>query len=57
LLPFANFDFILFGNGRASGTMIVLSFNPKPLSVAYEQSLAEKMAARMASDPAATPAP
>lgn len=57
LLPFANFDYVLFGNGRASATMILLSFNPKPLSIAYERLLAEKMVARMASDPAGTPAP
>ncbi len=55
--PFANFDYILFGNGRASVTLIVLSFNPKPLSASYERSLAEKMAARIATDPAATPEP
>jgi len=57
LSPFANFDLIMFGNGRASSTIIVLSFNPKPVSIAYERSLAEKMGARMASDPAGTPAP
>jgi hypothetical protein len=57
LSPFANFDIVLFGNGRASVTMLFVSFNPKPFSITYERSLVEKMAARMATDPAAQPAP
>jgi hypothetical protein len=57
LVPFANLDFVMVGNGRASGVMILDSFNPKLLTVAYERSLAEKMAARMTADPRAAPAP
>jgi hypothetical protein len=57
LLPLASLDFVLLGNGRASVMMMPLSLNPKPLSAALERSLAEKMAARMASDPTAPPAP
>jgi hypothetical protein len=53
----AYFDFILFGAGRAFGWAFMDSFSPKPLTLAYERSLIEKMAARMANDPAAVPAP
>jgi hypothetical protein len=49
----STFDFIIFGNGRAFGWAIMDSFSPKPLTLAYERSLIEKMAARMADDPAA----
>jgi hypothetical protein len=51
------FDFILFGAGRAFGWAFMESFSPKPLTLAYERSLIAKMAARMANDPAAVPAP
>jgi hypothetical protein len=54
---FANYDMVLLGNGRASAWLFLVWFNGKPLSAAYERSLAEKMAARMTTDPAATPAP
>jgi hypothetical protein len=53
----AYFDFILFGAGRAFGWAFMESFSPKPLTLAYERSLIAKMAARMANDPAAVPAP
>jgi hypothetical protein len=53
----AYFDFILFGAGRAFGWAFMESFSPKPLTLGYERSLIEKMAARMANDPAAVPAP
>ena len=53
----AYFDFVLFGAGRAFGWAIMESFSPKPLTFAYERSLIEEMAARMANDPAALPAP
>lgn len=53
----AYFDFILFGAGRAFGLAFMESFSPKPLTLAYERSLIAKMAARMANDPAAVPAP
>jgi hypothetical protein len=49
----ATYDMVLFGNGRASATLFFVWFSGRPLSAAYEQSLAQKMAARMASDPAA----
>jgi hypothetical protein len=55
--PLANFDLVLVGNGRASVTAFFVSFNPKPFSTAYERSLVEKMAARMATDPTAPAAP
>jgi hypothetical protein len=48
----ANYDMVLFGNGRASAWLFFVWFKGKPLSAAYERSLAEKMAARMATDPA-----
>lgn len=54
LSEFANFDFVLLGNGRASATITLLWFNRKPVSAAYEQSLARTIAARMATDPAAS---
>jgi hypothetical protein len=47
----ANYDMVLFGNGRASATLFFVWFSGRPLSAAYEKSLAEKMAARMATDP------
>jgi hypothetical protein len=53
----AYFDFVIFGAGRAFGWAFMESFSPKPLTLAYERSLIEKMAARMANDPAAVPAP
>lgn len=54
---FANYDMVLIGNGRASAWLFVVWFNGKPLSATYERTLAEKMAARMTTDPAAAPAP
>ncbi len=54
---FANYDMVLLGNGRASVWLFLVWFNRKPVSTAYERSLAEKMAARMTTDPSATPAP
>jgi hypothetical protein len=53
----ATLDTVVLGNGRASAWIFLDWFNSKPLTGAYERSLAEKMAARMATDPAATPAP
>jgi hypothetical protein len=53
----AYFDFVMFGAGRAFGWTFMESFSPKPLTLAYERSLIQKMAARMANDPAAVPAP
>jgi hypothetical protein len=52
----ANYDMVLFGNGRVSAWLFFVWFNGRPLSAAYEKSLADKMAARMATDPA-PPAP
>jgi hypothetical protein len=55
--PFiVKFDVVLLGNGRSSAWLIVDSFGGK-LSLAYERSLAAKMAARMTQDPAASSAP
>ena len=53
----AYFDFILFGAGRTFGWAFMESFSPKPLTLVYERSLIVKMAAHMANDPAAVPAP
>jgi hypothetical protein len=53
----AYFDFVMLGAGRAFGWAFMESFSPKPLTLAYERSLIEKIAARMANDPAAVPAP
>jgi hypothetical protein len=53
----AYFDFVMFGAGRAFGWAFMESFSPKPLTLDYERSLIERMAARMANDPAAVPAP
>ncbi len=53
----AYFDVAFFGTGRAFGWAFMDSFSPKPLTLAYERTLIEKMAARMANDPAAVPAP
>jgi hypothetical protein len=55
--PFANLDFVLVGSGRASVTMTLLSFAPKPFTPSFERSLAEKMTARMVADPVSTPSP
>jgi hypothetical protein len=53
----ANYDMVLFGNGRASAWLFFVWFNGRPLSAAYEKSLAEKMVARMATDPAPATTP
>jgi hypothetical protein len=53
----AYFDVAFFGAGRAFGWAFMDSFSPKPLTLAYERTLIEKMAARMANDPAAVPVP
>jgi hypothetical protein len=47
----ATFDFVLLGNGRATGLLFFISFNAKPLSDGYKQSLALLMGQRMATDP------
>ena len=51
----ATFDFVFLGNGRASVVFATLSLKTRPPAQASIQSLAQKLAQRMASDP--TPAP
>jgi hypothetical protein len=51
----ATFDFVLLGSGRATGLLFFISFNAKPLSDGYKQSLALRMTQRMAQDPNAAP--
>jgi hypothetical protein len=51
----ANYDMVLFGKGRASASLFFVWFSGRPLPAGYEKALAEKMAARMATDPAPAP--
>jgi hypothetical protein len=51
----ARFDLVLLGNGRATGMLFFVAFNARPLTDAYKQSLAQLLAQRLATDPAAAP--
>jgi hypothetical protein len=50
----ATFDLVLLGNGRATGMLIFVFVNAKPITAGTEQSVAGLMAQRLAKDPAAT---
>jgi hypothetical protein len=50
-------DFILVGNGRAIGFLLMNAAGGRAFSPALEQPLAATLAARMTQDPAATPLP
>jgi hypothetical protein len=50
----ATFDLVLLGNGRATGVLIFVFVNAKPISASYEQTVAGLMAQRLAKDPSAT---
>jgi hypothetical protein len=49
-----NFDTILIGNGRAVVWLLVTSYSTRPVSAAKVRALATTLAARLATDPAAT---
>ena len=51
----ATFDLVLFGNGRATAALGMLSFNKVPLSDLSKQGLASAVAGRMATDPHTRP--
>ncbi len=51
----ASLDTLLLGNGRATAFIYVDAYGRKPFRPGYELSLAAATAARMSSDPAATP--
>lgn len=53
----ANLDFVFLGGGRAFTLLSAFWFAKKPLTQAYEESLAGTLATRMAKDPAAASAP
>lgn len=53
----ATFDFVAFGNGRATAMLIMISLNKSPLGESYKQLLATRMTQRMATDPNPAPAP
>jgi len=47
----ATFDLVLFGNGRVTAALGMLSFDKVPLSDASKQALATAVAGRMSTDP------
>jgi hypothetical protein len=51
----ATFDLVLLGNGRATGMLIFVFVDAKPISATTEQSVAGLMAERLAKDPAGSP--
>ena len=49
----ATFDLVLLGNGRATGMLLFVFVNAKPITASTEQSVAQLMAQRLARDPSA----
>jgi hypothetical protein len=49
----ATFDLVLLGNGRATGMLLFVFVNAKPITASTEQSVAQLMAQRLAKDPSA----